>query len=416
MRPSRRRLLAAIACALAVSCRHAPASPADPLLILVSIDGWRWDYTDRPGARRIRDLAARGVRVAEMIPVFPVLTFPNHYTIVTGLYPEHHGIVANSIVDPQAKKRFSMTTAEKTNPMWWGGEPIWVTAGKQGRRTAALFWPGSEGEVGGLRPTYWKPYDSKMPAEARVRQVIDWMRLPGEQQPALICAYFEDVDHAGHDYGPDSPELSRAAAVVDRAVGEIVDAIAALHLEDRATTIVVSDHGMSAVTDDRVIWLDDYVDLLDVDVTDWDGTILLAPKAGRATVEELYGKLRSAHPRLHVYTRETIPARLHYSGNPRIAPIVGIPDPGWAVSARARAARRRAEGRPPIRGEHGYDPDDRDMHALFAAAGPELKRGLVVPTLANIDVYELLCRILKLTPAPNDGSAAATSAFFEVRD
>jgi predicted AlkP superfamily pyrophosphatase or phosphodiesterase len=413
MTRARTRLTAAIVCLLVVSAPRATPAAIDPLLVLLSFDGWRWDYTDRPEALRLRALAARGVRVREMIPAFPALTFPNHYTIVTGLYPAHHGIVANSFLDPRSRERFSMTTAQKTNPMWWGGEPIWNTAGRQGLRTAALFWPGSEGEIGGMRPTFWRAYDGELSAAARIDQAIDWLRLPAAERPTFLAVYLEDVDHAGHDYGPDSPELARAAAVLDQSLGRLVDAIGALQLGDRATIVVVSDHGMTAVSHARAIWLEDYIDVTRVDVTDWEGTVLLTPKDGTPeTVHEMFERLQHAHPRLHVFTRETLPARLHYSNNPRIAPLIGIPDDGWMVTTRARAAQRREEGRPPLRGAHGYDPDDRSMHALFVAAGPDVRRGLIVPTLANIDVYGFLCRVLRITPAPNDGTAAATAGFF----
>jgi predicted AlkP superfamily pyrophosphatase or phosphodiesterase len=408
-----RRAATALACAVVLLLQLAPAAAPDPVLVLVSIDGWRWDYTDRPPARNLRSLAARGVRVRELIPSFPPITFPNHYTIVTGLYPEHHGIVANSIIDPATGRRFSMRTAEKTDPMWWGGEPLWVTAASQGRRTAALFWPGSEGAIQGVRPTYWKPYDTHVPAAARIQQAIDWLRLPDRQRPSLIAIYLEDVDHAGHDFGPDSKELARAATVVDRSIGALVAAIASMHMDDRTTVVVVSDHGMTALSDARVIWLDDYLDVRSLDVTEWEGLLLLAPKpATPETVAEVYARLRTAHPRLHVFTRENIPARFHYSENPRIAPIIGIPDDGWTVTTRARREQRRQEGRPPQRGTHGYDPEDRNMHALFIAAGPELKRGFVAPALDNVDAYDFFCRILKLKPAPNDGNERATESFF----
>jgi predicted AlkP superfamily pyrophosphatase or phosphodiesterase len=410
---SRVRLAAAVAVALLV-VRAAPApSAANPVVVLISIDGWRWDYTDRAPARTLRALAARGIRVRELIPSFPVLTFPNHYTIVTGLYPEHHGIVGNAILDPRSGERFSMTTPQKTNPMWWGGEPLWATAARQGRLTAALFWPGSEGEIHGVRPTYWKPYDTTLSADARIRQAIEWLRLPDDRRPAFMSLYLEDVDHAGHDFGPDSPELTRAAEVVDRSLRALVDGIAAAHLDDRVTVVVVSDHGMTALSDARVIELDRYVDVETVDVTEWEGVLLLAPKPDTAEhVADVYRRLRNADPHLHVFTRDTMPARLHYTSHERIAPIVGIPDDGWSVTTRARRERRKAAGRPPLRGTHGYDPSDRSMHALFVAAGPTLKRGLVVPTLANVDVYEFLCRVLGLTPAPNDGDSRATAGFF----
>lgn len=412
---NRRTRAIAFAAVFAVVLAIPPARTAasDPLLILVSIDGWRWDYTDTLPVPHLRALAARGVRVSELVPTFPVLTFPNHYTIVTGLYPEHHGIVGNTMTDPAFRGRFSMSSPEKTATRWWGGEPLWVTAARQGRQTAALFWPGSESEIGGIRPTYWQPYDASIPAARRADQIIEWLQLPSDRRPAFISLYFEDVDHAGHDFGPDSPELTNAAVTVDKALGVLVEFIASHGLGDRATVVVVSDHGMTSLSDARTIWLDDFIDVTAVDITEADGVLLLAPRENSpARVAALFRRLKDAHPRLHVFTRDTLPKRLHYSKNPRIAPIIGIPDDGWTVTTRERRERRRAQGRLPQRGTHGYDPADRNMHALFVAAGPELRQGAIVPTLENVHLYEFLCKILKVTPAPNDGDPTATALFF----
>ena len=184
--------------------------------------------------------------------------------------------------------------------------------------------------------------------------------LPSDRRPAFISLYFEDVDHAGHDFGPDSPELTNAAVTVDKALGVLVEFIASHGLGDRATVVVVSDHGMTSLSDARTIWLDDFIDVTAVDITEADGVLLLAPRENSpARVAALFRRLKDAHPRLHVFTRDTLPKRLHYSKNPRIAPIIGIPDDGWTVTTRERRERRRAQGRLPQRGTHGYDPADR---------------------------------------------------------
>src|SRR5262245_35840001 len=173
--------------ALAAGARTAAnAQSRDPILVLVSFDGWRWDYTDRFDVPNVRALAARGVRVRELIPSFPALTFPNHYTIVTGLYPEHHGIVANVMLDSSMPERFTMSSQTSRESAWWGGEPIWVTAVRQGRRSATMFWPGSEVEIRGVRPTYWKPFDSKLPSEARTAQALEWLGLPESERPSVV--------------------------------------------------------------------------------------------------------------------------------------------------------------------------------------------------------------------------------------
>jgi predicted AlkP superfamily pyrophosphatase or phosphodiesterase len=382
------------------------ATVRDPILVLVSFDGWRSDYIDRLAAPNLRALAARGVRAAALVPSFPALTFPNHYTLVTGLYPEHHGIVANNMIDESIGSRFSTSAETAKDPRWWDAEPLWVTVIRAGRRAATMFWPGTDVEIRGVRPTFWKPYVKAITSPDRVRQVVEWLRLPDAQRPSFLSVYFDEVDTTGHESGVDSPELRAAAAHLDDAVGQLVRGVHALGLDDRTTIVVVSDHGMTALSTDRVVYLDDYVDPASVEVTEWNGLLAAAPRDG--DVQALYRKLHGRHPALAVYLREQLPQRLHYSDNPRIAPLVGIPRIGWAVTTRARLAGRKLEA-----GAHGFDPRDRDMGALFIAAGPGLRRGVVVPAFDNVDVYNVLCRVLGLTAEKNDGGTAIAARLFE---
>jgi predicted AlkP superfamily pyrophosphatase or phosphodiesterase len=405
--------LARLVCTAILAIAATAGAAGGPILVLVSFDGFRWDYIERFPTPNLHALAARGVRAKEMIPSFPVLTFPNHYTIVTGLYPEHHGIVANVMIDPLIPVRFSMSNDEATGDRrWWGGEPLWVTAIRQGRRSATMFWPGSMADINGVRPNEWRPFDGKVTAAARTAQVLDWLGQPESTRPSFITLYFDDVDHAGHDFGPDSMELRNAVALLDRQLGDLVAGIHARDLDDRATVVVVSDHGMASLSESRVIYLDDYVDVSGLDLLESTGTLALGPRAGSTLdVDAVYRRLRGAHPRLRVYTRETMPARLHYNENPRIAPIIGIPDAGWTVTTHARKQRPRDDGRKPEVATHGFDPADRIMHATMVAAGPDVRRGLVVPPFENVQVYNFLCAILGLTPAANDGDAARVSAW-----
>jgi predicted AlkP superfamily pyrophosphatase or phosphodiesterase len=387
----------------------AAAAPQDhqapePILILVSFDGWRADYTDRLPAPNLRALAARGVRAKGLIPSFPVLTFPNHYTLVTGLYPEHHGVVGNAMTDASMPERFTMSAETSRDPRWWGGEPVWVTAIRHGRRASAMFWPGSEVVIGGIRPTAMRVYDETVPNADRVMQVLTWLALPDAERPAFVSVYFEAVDSAGHQYGIGSRELTAAARALDQALGQLVSGVRRLGLDGRTTIVVVSDHGMARLSPDRVVYLDDYIDPQTVDVVEWTATLTFTPRDG--DVDAAYRRLHGKHPKLAIYKRADVPAHLHYNSHPRIPAIVGIPADGWAVTTRARLAERKLNA-----GAHGYDRMNRSMHALFVAAGPPLRRRLVVAPFENVHVYELLCAILKLPPAQNDGDPAITRGF-----
>ena len=373
-------------------------------VILVSFDGWRWDYDTKAPAPNLRSLMARGVRAENLIPSFPSKTFPNHYTIVTGLYPGHHGIVANVIRDPSTGRTFRMTTREVRDPMWWGGEPIWVTAERRGQPTAAMFWVGSEAPIGGVQPRYWNAYDRSYPPDDRVDQVLRWLDLPAGERPRLVTLYFEDADSAGHADGPDSAAVREAIRRADGYLGRLLRGLDRRGLTDAVNIIVVSDHGMAAVDATRVVVLDDYVSLDDEEVVDLNPTLGVFPKPGRE--DEVYRALSDAHPRLSVYRRAQTPERWHYRDHPRIPPIVGVVDEGWQVLRRdtlAAILARRVSGNG---GQHGYDPMLMSMRGIFVAAGPAFTRGATVPALENVHLYNALAQILRLTPAKNDGDPA----------
>lgn len=381
-----------------------------PILVLVSLDGWRWDYITRAKVPNLQALATGGVRAEGLIPSFPSKTFPNHYTIVTGLYPEHHGIISNTIADPEFPARFSMSAETAKEARWWGGEPLWVTAIQQGQRAASMFWPGSEAPIKGVRPTAWRPFDDKVPNADRVKQVLDWLALPPEQQPSFITLYFSEVDHAGHDYGPESPQVLEAASHLDEALGWLVSGVDKLGLRDRVTFVLVSDHGMAQLSEQRTIVLDDYVDVSTLDVVDWTPILAIRPKSG--SVDDIYRALNRKHPALQIFKRADIPQRLHYRDNPRIPPIVGLADDGWTITSRQRLEADRKEKRT-RGGDHGYDPRYKSMHGLFVAAGPRVRERVVAPAFQNIHIYSFLCELLGLRPAPNDGNPAVTRKFLK---
>jgi predicted AlkP superfamily pyrophosphatase or phosphodiesterase len=388
------------------ACRSAaPSAPAQrsKLLILVSIDGFRWDYLQKYEAPTLRALAAGGVQARRMTPSFPSKTFPNHYTLVTGLYPEHHGIVSNWFFDPAFNETFGMSRAESNHePRWWaGGEPVWITAEKQGLRSACFFWPGSETENHGTRPSFFKPFDKTLNSLQRVDGLLEWLKLPADQRPRLATLYFDIVDTQGHDFGPDSPETAAAVKETDAALAHLLDGLAARGLRDKTDLVIVSDHGMSECGPDRVIFLEDLMDLSQVQVESTGPNGGVRPKPGGPSAAELVAAIRTKHvPHLQIYRREEVPARLHYRDNPRIPPVVLIADDHWNIESNKDWARRAATY---VKGSHGWDPALPNMGALFIASGPSFKHGHAFADVENIHVYNLLCAALGLKPAPNDG-------------
>jgi predicted AlkP superfamily pyrophosphatase or phosphodiesterase len=345
---------------------------------------------------------ARGVRAENLIPSFPPKTFPNHYTIVTGLYPGHHGIVANTIRDAATGRTLSLSNREEIrDPMWWGGEPMWVTAQRAGQQAAAMFWPGSESPIGGIYPRYWKAYDQSYPANDRIDQVLSWLDLPAAERPTFITVYFEDTDTAGHDDGPDSQAVRDAITRADGYLGRLLRGLEQRGLQDRVNLVVVSDHGMAAVSSDRVVVLDDHVSLEAAEVVDLNPTLGIFPREG--TEDAVYRALLNAHPRLSVYRRADTPERWHYRDHPRIPPIVGVVDEGWQILRRGTVDGIRAGRIRPAGGQHGYDPQLMSMRGVFVAAGPAFREGVSVPALENVHLYNAMAQVLGVAPAPNDG-------------
>lgn len=322
--------------------------------------------------------------------------------MVTGLFPEHHGVVENTMYDPVFDNIFRISnSATVADARWWGGEPLWVTAEKQGQIAASYFWPGSEAPIEGVRPHYWTHYDSHVPNRARVRQVLDWLALPAARRPTFVMLYFSDVDQAGHDFGPQSPQVAAAVLRVDSAVGMLLDGISNGGMDREVNVIVVSDHGMAATSPDSVVALDDYL-ALDLLARVVGGNPLLAiwPRPGMAA--SVYRSLHGRHPHLAVWRKDE-PAWFHLRENRRIPPILALADAGWSLSVRRRDVVEhpdRFRG-----GAHGYDDTLEVMRATFVAAGPAFRQGAVAPAFRNVHLYDLIAGILGITPAPNDGSA-----------
>jgi predicted AlkP superfamily pyrophosphatase or phosphodiesterase len=388
-------VLSALVCLAA--CATAPPVAAErPVTVLVSIDGFRSDYLDRGVTPVLSGLAADGVRAA-MRPSFPSKTFPNHYTLVTGLRPDRSGIVENNMEDPAIPGvTFKMSDRQAVQDRrWWDeGEPIWVTAEKAGIVTAPYFWPGSEAAIHGVRPHYFVPFDMAMPSDVRVDRTLAALDRPPAERPRFVTLYFDLVDTAGHEFGPDSPEVNAAAATVDAQVGRLVAGLKARGLA--ANLVIVADHGMAALSPERQIYMDDLLAKDDYRALTGGAFMTIYPAKGReAEVERV---LTAPHDHLQCWRKADIPARLHYGKNPRVAPIFCLPDTGWTLTTRDHRPAR------PERGAHGYDNASPEMAAVFVANGPAFKRGVTLPTFDNVDVYPLLARLVGVRPAPNDGN------------
>jgi alkaline phosphatase D len=376
---------------------NSAAAQSAHYVVLVSLDGFRWDYAKRDGATHLLALGRRGVWAPEgMLPSYPSLTFPNHFTIVTGLYPEHHGLVANSFYDETKQARYGISNAQAvTDGSWYAGTPLWSLAESQGMRSACFFWPGSEAKIAGFRPTYYLKFDDKIDDTARIHQVLAWLRLPAAERPHLITLYYSEPDHEGHEFGPDAAETKAAVLKVDRLIGTLKAGLDATGLP--IDLVVVSDHGMAKV-EGGWITLDQFADLTGFDAV---GTLLYG-KSEEDRVR-VYNQLKKASPQFVVYRRKDVPAVLNYNQNPRAGDPVVIATGPYAI--RAHGPPEGKQDQPPSAGAHGYDPRQMaEMKASFFAAGPDIVQGKTVAPFENVNLYPWLAHMLGLTAPKSDGS------------
>ncbi|MFA0922147.1 alkaline phosphatase family protein [Xanthomonas fragariae] len=416
----RRFVLAAAAIALLAACStHTPArtapsqlptaaamadavpSGAPHTLLLISIDGLRADMLDRGITPNLSQLAHEGVRALWMMPSYPSLTFPNHYTLVTGLRPDHHGIVHNSMRD-SALGRFWLSKPEAVgDARWWGGQPLWVGVEKAEQHAAIWSWPGSEAAIQGIRPTHWRHYEEGTGLDARVDEVLGWLDASGANTNRLVTLYFEHVDQAGHHHGPESREYADSVRAVDSAIGRLLAGMQRHGTRAGTNIIVVSDHGMAEVAPGHAISLEDIAPPSIATAVTEGQVIGLDPLPGQQVRAE--ASLLGAHAHYDCWRKTQLPARWHYGAHPRIPPIVCQMHEGWdALFPDKLAKRPRAQ----MRGSHGFDPALPSMRAVFLAQGPDLAQGKMLPGFDNVDVYALMTRLLGIPAAPNDGNPA----------
>ena len=402
------RCLVPVFCLLLAACAGAPprleppppatASPAREV-VLVSIDALPASVPGSGTMPTLDAIAATGARAEWMTSSVPTLTFPNHYTLVTGLYPDHHGIVHNNMSDPELGTFVSKEAASADDGHWWGGEPIWATLQKQGGIAATMFWPGSSAEIAGERPRHRRVFDKTVTPAARVDQILVWLDLPPGQRPQLLTLYFDQYDIAAHDAGASSPQAMAALRTLDAALARLRAGLRARGLDATTDLIVVSDHGMADVPRDQVRYLDDVLPPGDYDVPWWGAFVGIAPKPGH---EAAVGKaFVGAHDRYTCWRKAEVPADWHFGTNRRIPAIVCQTDTGWRVQLRSVPLWPQ-----PVRGEHGFAAEAPEMRASFVAAGPSFRAGVVLAPFPNVDLYPLLAHLLGVRPAPNDGALA----------
>ena len=365
-----------------------------PYLIIISLDGFRWDYPEIYHLAHFDSIAKMGVKAHSIQPCFPTVTFPNHYSMATGLYPEHHGIVQNKFYDPQLKLTYKIGDPKMVmDGRFYGGEPIWVTAEKQGVKTASFYWVGSEAPIKDIQPTYWKTYENKIPFNQRIDTVMNWLQLPEEKRPHLVLFYLPEPDGISHDFGPISKENKDMVTYLDSLMWVFVNKLKTLAIGNEINVIITSDHGMSAVSSDKNIIIDNYLK------PEWiKGIYGYNPtyniSANDNCIDSIYFSLKGIS-HLNIWKTKDVPKRFHYNSNQRIGDLVVLADSSWSIS--------RKKDKPPFGGAHGYDNKNMDMHGIFYAYGPNFKKSFRKGSFSNIMLYPLIAHILHLNPSSTDG-------------
>lgn len=379
-----------------VQCTPQADTDSQPYLVVLSMDGFRWDYADKTDTPNLDKIAANGVKAERMIPSFPTKTFPNHYTMATGLYPDHHGIVLNGFFDPNQNRYYSTRNRDAVGDgSFYGGEPIWNTAEKHGLSTATLFWVGSEADVQGIRPTTWKNYEHNMPYGNRIDTVISWLSRPPGSRPHLIMWYFDEPDGIGHGFGPDSKEIVETVQYLDSLLGVFLYKLEKLPFSKKINFIVTSDHGMCTISEDRVVMMNETIDTTWIEEAQGNNPIWTL-KAKDGFDDEIENALTELE-HIQWWRSGEVPERLHYGTNPRTLDFVVVADSSWSLFYDKKGNY--------FGGTHGYDNTNPDMHTIFYAMGPAFKSGgFINPAFPNVSLYPLMCEILHLNPASNDGS------------
>ena len=369
--------------------KNDPSQIKKPYVILISADGFRADFTEKYDAKFLQSVTKKGVRAKFMEPSFPSVTFPNHYTIVTGLYPSHHGLVNNSYLDVESGQLYSMGNKKMVSEgKWYGGTPLWVLAEQQKMISASFFWVASEADIQGIKPTYHYIHNEKTSINTRIQAVKDWLTLPEERRPHLITFYFPDVDHDAHTYGPEDPRVKQSVQYVDSSINALQQALAPLNLP--INYIFVSDHGMTTVDVNNTIGLPEAVDKNYFNVP-WGDALLQLYAKDSSKIESTYQALKQDN-RFTTYKLDETPAHWHYTKADdrfnRLGDLILVPKTIHQVF--------NLGTRKPTPGKHGFDNKEVEMRASFMAWGPVFKKGLFIDGFENVHVYPLVANILGL--------------------
>lgn len=402
--------LALLAVLALAACRgdRPPASQRvqSPPLLLISIDGFRWDYVDRVELPALQRLASEGLRADSLQHVFPTKTFATHYALVTGLYAENTGVVANNMWDPQRRARFSLGNRDAVSDgYWYDGEPIWNTVENAGGIAATYFWPGSEAQIGGTRPSIWKPYAGETPHGERVDQVLEWLDLPSAERPDFLTLYFSAVDSAGHRHGPEHPGTAEAMRAVDDALSRLIAGLERRDLLGKMHILVTSDHGMAEIDLERYVLLDEFLELDRVQVSDWGPAAQIWTMEDGPSADEIVASIDATHPGIRrVWKKGNAPERYRFDDHQRVPHVTVEAAPGWMISNKPYYAGMQ---RGLLNGMHGWDPAWRKMHGIFIAHGPAFERGERLPAVRSVDLYSLMAELLQVPAAATDGSLTA---------
>jgi len=373
-----------------------------PQLLLISFDGFRADYLTKTETPNFDRLIKNGATADGLIPIFPTKTFPNHYAIATGLYPENNGLIGNNMYDPEMDARYSMGNREAVeNPDWYLGEPIWNTVEKAGKKAGTMFWIGSEAPIQNMRPSHWKSYDGSIPNEARIDTVLKWMTR--EQDPVEFgTLYFSFVDSQGHRYGPDSEEVIEAIEQADELVGYLMEK---LESNESINLMIVSDHGMIEVSPSKKVTLDDFIDVNKIEIIAYSPALMFNVEGEGE--QEVFESLKRNKVNFKVYLKEDIPDRYHLKNNSRVPEILMVADEGYTINTKQFFESRGSDY--PSGGAHGFDNANPKMDAIFVAYGPAFNEEVKLGRFENIHLYEVMAKILNIEPAPNDGNFDAVS-------